>query len=775
MRTWIEREDVPVPAEMQAALGGHPLVLQTLVRRGLTDLASARAFLNPEYYSPTAASELPDLEKAAQLLMNALQGGKKICVWGDFDVDGQTSTTLLVSTLRELGGEVSFHIPVRDRESHGVNLPELEKIIDSGAELILTCDTGITAHQAAAYARQRGVEMLITDHHDLPPELPEASAVVNPKRLPSQHPLATLPGVGVAYKLAEELCRRFGREKECERHLDLLALGVIADVAYQQGDVRYLLQLGLEALRHTPRLGLLKMMELAGVNPKSLTEEHIGFLLGPRLNALGRLADPNLSVEFFTTQDAARAHVLALQLEGLNEQRKLLTSQVFQAALAQIEADPTLLQTPVIVLAHPAWPAGVLGIVASRLVDHYAKPAILISVPPGETGRGSARSVEGIDISAAIAAQSHLLASFGGHPMAAGLAFSPGPDVTERVTQFRRALAKTIHQMAGEAPLEQRLSIDGYLPLASLSLEFVADLERLAPFGAGNPALTLVAPGMKLQKSSPLGKNDEHLLLEVTDQSEQSYRVIWWQGAGWKLPEGRFDLAYRARSTTFSGQTELQIEWVDSRPAQPETIDIQPVRTLEIVDYRHERDPYQRLKQLQTETPELQVWREGESGEVRLGRDRLCLTRAPALVIWTAPPGNAELKAALEQVNPRVIYLFGFEPGNDQPQLFLERLAGLVKYALKTEGGWIQISRLAAATAQRATAVQAGLAWLEARGALTILRQEDDQVCLQPGAGVASGDLPALNAGLKTILEESAAYRRYFKRADKDALFDFMN
>jgi len=255
----------------------------------------------------------------------------------------------------------------------------------------------------------RGVDMLITDHHDLPAALPQAFAITDPKLLPEGHPLSTLSGSGVAYKLAEELYARFGRPAEAARLLDLATLGLVADLAQLTGDARYLVQRGLEALRHTQRLGLQTIMELAELAPANLTEEHIGFVLGPRLNALGRLADANPAVELLTTTDPLRARVLATQLEGLNTQRQLLCNQVTRAAEAQLRLDPALLAQPVLVLSHPAWPGGVIGIVASRLVERYHKPAILFSAPAGQPARGSARSVAGLNITAAIGAQKELL------------------------------------------------------------------------------------------------------------------------------------------------------------------------------------------------------------------------------------------------------------------------------------------------------------------------------------------------------------------------------
>jgi single-stranded-DNA-specific exonuclease len=774
MKQWIEPAEVEVPEALQAAVGGHPLVARVLARRGFTTPAGAEAFLDPRHYRPASPYDLPGMEPTVERLSQAIRQGEAICVWGDFDVDGQTSTTTLVSTLQDLGAEVSFHIPVRESESHGVNLPELEKIIQTGAQVVLTCDTGIAAHQAAAHAQSQGVDFLISDHHDLPEDLPDALAIINPKLLPTgpegkSHPLAMLPGVGVAYKLAEALYAEAGRPEEVEKHLDLAALGIVADIAVQTGDTRYLLQRGLEALRATQRTGLQVMMELAEVNPAHLTEEHIGYMLGPRLNALGRLADANVAVEFLTTQDTGRARLLATQLEGLNAQRQLLTSQVFQAAQAQIERDPSLLNYAALVLAHPHWPAGVIGIVASQLVEHYNKPVVLISAPPGETGRGSARSVEGCNITAAIASQADLLASFGGHPMAAGLAIDP-----EHIEAFRSGLSQAVEAMLGERQAVPKLEIDAYLDLAELSLELVEDVERLAPFGPGNPGLVLASKSLTLKNHRPVGRNGEHRQLVVEDEQGASREVIWWNGSGWPLPEGTFDLAFTARASDYLGQRQVQVEWVEARSVEAAASAIPQRAVIEVIDYRGRPQPLTALKSL-PQGADLEIWCEGE-GRAKLAglgfscQDRYGLSPAESLVIWTTPPGPRELGAALEIVSPERVYLFGIDPHMDQMEGFLKQLAGLVKYTLREKKGQVRISALAASTAQRKATARKGLAWLQGRGFIQMLAEQNGEVLLAEGRQNKSHDLGEIAAQLEALLRETAAYRAHFGRADAEEL-----
>jgi single-stranded-DNA-specific exonuclease len=772
LKRWLDPPEVVVPQELQTLVGGHPMVAETLVRRGFAEVEAARGFLDPDHYRPASPFDLPNLARATERLERAIRERETICVWGDFDVDGQTATTILVSTLRDLGAVVRYHIPHRERESHGVNLPALKRIIADGADLVLTCDTGVTAHEPIAYAQAQGVDVIVTDHHDLPPSLPDAHAVVNPKMLPDAHPLLHLPGVGVAYKLAEALYERAGRPEDVAQFLDLVALGIVADVAVESKDTRYLLQRGLQALRRAERLGLRVLMEVAEINRNWLTEEHIGFELGPRLNALGRLADATVAIEFLTTDNLERARILATQMDGLNARRKLLCDQVAQAAQAQIAQDPSLLQYGALVLSHSAWPPGVVGIVAGRMAKRYHKPTVLIATPPGELGRGSARSIPGCDIHASIAAQEQLLTRFGGHPMAAGLSIDP-----ERISEFRHALSRTVLATCPEADEEEELQIDGYVRLSDLSLDLVEDVERMAPFGPGNPPLTLACTGLTLQSSKTIGRTGEHRRLVVEDEAGTVHDVVWWRGEGLPLPEGRFDLAFLARASDFRGQRNVQMEWIDARPIAQPAVELRPAQVrakIEVVDYRQEPNPGILLANLrEREIEDAQVWAEAEARAEVAGRDRHGLARSKTLVIWTTPPGPAELRAVLAQVSPHTVYLFGIDPGLDEPRAFLARLAGLVKWALRSEHRKVRISSLAGATAQREATVRAGLAWLAARGHVTILDgtdETDETVGLAPGSQTVAADLSEKGTRLQMLLEETAAYRAFFARADGHTL-----
>ena len=774
MTRWLNPPPVEVPASF-ADLHLHPLVAQTLVRRGFTTTEAGRAFLHPE---TLPSVPFPGIEPAVERVSAAIRNNERICVWGDFDVDGQSSTALLVQTLQALEANVLYYIPIRGRESHGVHIESLKPIIDNGATLLLTCDTGITAHDAIDYANSCGVDVVVTDHHDPGETLPNAKAIVNPKLLPEGHILGTLAGVGVAYKLAEALLSQLKVEglTSPEDLLDLVALGLIADVALLKGETRTLARKGIHNLRRTTRTGLRVMAELSGTNLETLTEETIGFTFAPRLNALGRLGDANPAVELLTTRDEARARVLAVQIEGLNAQRRLLTSQVYEAAESLLRENPHWLTEPVIVLAHQNWPGGVVGIVANRLVDRYHKPAILLTESEAGILRGSARSVEGLHITEAIAAQRDLLLGFGGHPMAAGMALR-----RENFSAFRKGLGKAVeHQLGSTVREEPTLQIDAWLQLDEIGLELASALEVLAPFGAGNPSLTLGTRNVRLKSVTTIGKAKEHIKLRVEAENGGLADILWWGGAGEELPEqgSVFDIAYSLRASTFRGEKQVSLQFEEFRVVQEVPPELRK-RQIEVVDYRMVAAPVESvsslhsqgvLAKLKEQAPSLQILAEGADKEN--GRTRFALLPADELVIYSAPPSAQDLRAALDLVKPRKIYLFGRSPSRERTDEFLARLAGLAKFVINQRAGIMTVQELAGVTGQRESAIRIGLEWLAAGGHVSIEREEEAYILSKGNEETNQYLQKELYIAVRGVLEETAAYWAHFKRASIESLFD---
>jgi len=766
-RNWLDPIAQLVPPDLQALIDGDAIVAQALVQRGLSDIHSAQAFLDPQVYTPASPYELAGMDTAVKHLLSAIKEHQLICVWGDFDADGQTATTLLVSALRDLGGRVCFYIPVRERESHGIHIPSLEPLLDSGVKVLLTCDTGITANLAVDYSMNRSVDVIITDHHLPAEKLPRATAIINPHLLASKsHPLASLPGVGVAYKLAEALYTATSRGGESQSLLDLAALGIVADLAPLIGEARWQLQRGLPLLRSTARLGLQELFALADLNLSGINEEHIGYVIAPRLNALGRLADANSIVEFFTTRDPIRARTLAMELDGLNSRRKLLTDQVYQAALSQIENDVGLIENNTIVLAGNSWHPGVVGIVASRFVERFNRPVVILSISQDGLARGSARSIEGVDITLAISKQADLIDGFGGHPMAAGLAMK-----AENIAAFRQGLEQAVLDQTGGVIALPPLQIDAYLSFSELSLDFIQNIERLSPFGPGNPPLVLAVKNLSLETYKEIGRTGDHLRLKVADETGQTREVLWWQGKSSDLPTGRFDLAFNAHATTYGGHRNVQITWIESRPSITAGKPIEILRPQrQMIDYRHVAEPESALRSLLNSEPNLQVWAEADNRNIPTAVNRLNLKSCSSLVIWHIPPGHVELVSAIEQSSPQKVFLFAQEPGMDQPEAFLTRLAGLVKYAINHKEGYASIDELAAACSQRRFSIQAGLAWLEARGVVEFTRLDENTIQLTKGTRQPQSSFPQMDGQLRYVMQETAAYRAFYQRATLDVL-----
>jgi single-stranded-DNA-specific exonuclease len=751
---WIEMDPITVPEEFSRAIGGYPLVAETLYRRGYHTIAEALAFLDPDRYQPTSADELPDAVIAYKLLTEAINNHKRILIWGDFDVDGQTATTVLVEALQGLGADVRYHIPIRAEESHGITAGALQVFLEQGFDLLVTCDTGITEHENVQTVIDAGIPVVVTDHHSLGVALPPADAVVNPQRLPESHPLRTLPGVGVTCKLMEGLYGYLGADFDAGAYYELAALGIVADVAIQRADTRWMLQKGLDHLHRTKRVGLQTLYKTAGLNPAQLDETHIGFQIAPRLNAVGRLGDANPIVEFLTTSDTGRARVLAATIEALNAKRRFATRQVEKAAERLLHDSPDDRRAPAIVLHYPDWPGGVVGIVAARLVERYHKPAILLTGT--DPVHGSARSVEGINITRAIGSQADLLTGYGGHPMAAGMAL-PAVDFPA----FKHGVLAEIGARAREAAFVPEIEIHHTLSLSDINLAFVSEIKRLAPFGPGNPPFNFLIRDLRLDSAREIGQTGEHRQVTVSDEAGEQQRFIWWKGAGEPLPDAPFDLVCNLSQSDYQGVQQISAEWIAFRYSERGQRE-RASRAIERVDLRISPHWEDRLRKILQEDPDAQIWAEGgQAPEGVEARSRQHLVKAHTLIIWTTPPSQSVLAEAIRVVSPEKIYFFGQDPDLSDPARFLNRLAGLVKYTLQHKSGQTTLTDLAAACAAECESVRVGLKVWQAKGAFQAEITDDVVQIRATDQDVDSETVVIYNEVLQNILAETRAYRQY--------------
>ncbi len=466
-------------------LGVSDLTARVLAARGMLDPEEARNFLSPTLDSLHDPFLFADMERAVERIRQAVAHRERVLIYGDYDVDGITSCALLYSFLRFLGVQVSTYIPNRLTEGYGVGLKQIKKAQEDGCSLVITVDCGITSEAEVAWAREHGVDVIITDHHNPGERLPAANAIINPKVSGCGYPFSELAGVGVAFKLAWALGERMSRERrlggEFERHIlngmALVAMGTVADVVPLVNENRTLVRFGLRALEATRNTGLRALLETTGLDKTRLGARHISFRLAPRINAAGRIGRAEVPLRLLCASETVEAYELARQLEADNRMRQKIEAEILSSVRAMLEKNA--LDEPLLIL-DGSWHTGVTGIVASRLTNELNRPVVLI-VTDGETGKGTARSIEGCDIYELLRECREFLRDFGGHSFAAGFEIR-----TEHIEAFRRRLIEVAHQRIGRDAPERNIEIDALVDFGDLSVTAVEELDRLEPFGEGN-------------------------------------------------------------------------------------------------------------------------------------------------------------------------------------------------------------------------------------------------------------------------------------------------
>ena len=550
--TWTLADCPPdAQAELVRALGISELTASVLVRRGYSDPAVAGRFLDGEQ-PPHDPFLLGDMEAACAQIRAAVEQERRICVHGDYDVDGIAATALAVLLLRELGADVAWHLPSRFDEGYGVRSETLSRLADDGCGLVLTVDCGITAAAEVGEAKERGLDVVVTDHHRPAETLPDCPIVAT---RPSDYPFPELCGTGVVYKLGQAL---FGVDSEVpRRHLDLVALATIADVVPLVDENRSLAIAGLRALARTAKPGLHALMRSAGVDPAAVDAGAVGFRLAPRLNAAGRLGHPREALELLLTENDAEARRLADSLEELNRERQAVEGRILREAVAQVEAwPPEQRARHAYAVAGADWHEGVIGIVASRLVERYHRPVVLIAGTDGDW-KGSGRSIPAFDLHAALGACSDLLGRWGGHRAAAGLSIAE-----ENVEAFAEAFARHAAGVLDEDELKPVTSIDAVVARGGeLSLDLCAEIGRLAPFGLGNPAPTLLAPACTLSDLATVG-DGKHLRFRIRrDGQDGGSAIAFGQGSRLDVlrPDTLYDVAFRLEENHWNGTVAPQL------------------------------------------------------------------------------------------------------------------------------------------------------------------------------------------------------------------------
>jgi len=549
--------------ELSQRLNCHPITAAVLTNRNIKTQSDAHHFLKASLSNLRPPASLKGTDAAVKRIYDAITGNQKILIFGDYDVDGITATVVLLNFLRYAGADVTYYIPHRINEGYSIQPRHISHYARPNQfDLIITADCGSSSHQAVAAANKAGIDMVITDHHNIGEDIPPALAVINPKRHDCQAGLQNLAGVGVAFFLL--IClRTYLRDKgfwqkrqepNLKSYCDLVALGTVADMVPLVEENRILCKAGLDLISSGHRPGLTALAEASGIRNDTLDAEDIAFRLAPRLNAAGRMDHAARAVELLTTQDVGYAATAAQTLNQLNQKRQQLEKGTLAGIEAYLAINPSLLRQRSLVLSQDGWHAGLLGIVASRIMERYYRPVVLIATEDGY-GKGSARSIAGINLYDALAACQQYLESFGGHSMAAGLRIR-----RENIADFQNAFEKAIRDRAGSENLLPRLNIDGELDFAAISAGLIDELESLMPYGAGNPEPIFVSSDVRVVSSRILGQHHRRMVLRQSSRpGTPSFQAIHFNVDDRSAREKRFaKVAYKLRWN----------RWKDSKTAQ---------------------------------------------------------------------------------------------------------------------------------------------------------------------------------------------------------------
>ncbi len=541
-----------------AGPGLPPLMRLLLARRGVTTTEAARRFLGTAR-DLTDPQLMPNLNVAVERLARACRAGETVAVYGDYDVDGVTATAVLTEGLRALGATPMPYLPDRFTEGYGPNVRAIRRLADQGATLLVTADTGTSAVTEVAEANGLGMDVVVIDHHTIPDQLPDALAIVNPK-LDGNSYGSEPAAVGVAYKVIHDLYDRMGQQYDPAPHRALVALGTVCDLAPLLGECRDLLRIGLDALRTTKRPGLLALCESAGIEPRLVDADSIGWVIGPRLNAAGRMAHARIALDLLLAPTIEEARTLAAEIERLNNDRKAATAGAVDLARSLVTNPPP----PLVVVDSSEMSSGIIGLVAARLAEEFHRPAIAIGIEGGE-GRGSCRSIPAFDVTALLQRNSDLFLRYGGHRAAAGFSVAP-----ERIPEMRARLIEDAGRHLDPDDLIAALEVDAELPLAEVDRRMVQWLGLLGPFGNGNPAPVFLARGVRVTASRGVGADGAHLQMSLR-AGNVTWRAIAFRQAASAVAAGEdADVVYTFRSDQFGGESRLQIEVLDLRPASDE-------------------------------------------------------------------------------------------------------------------------------------------------------------------------------------------------------------
>ncbi len=755
----------------------EPLLKRLLALRGITAEEEINDFLNPMEITITHPNAFCGMSDAADRIMTAIANNEKILIYGDFDADGVTSTSLLLRTLKELGADVDYYIPDRENDGHGLNTKALVKIMTTKKpKLFITCDCGISNAEEVKFIKSFQKDIIITDHHEAPETLPDALAIINPKapfaldeRLSASqiNSLTALAGVGVAFKLAQALLERTNKLEFIYEILPYVAVGTVADVVPLIGENRYFVLKGLELISQGKHYGLKRLLESAGYNlDNGLTAEQIAFGIAPRINASGRLDTVEAALKLMISENKQEIELAIITLENFNKIRQELTSQTYEEAVEMLKTGGNYKNS--IILYNPNWHLGIIGIVASKLVETFYKPVFLMTYTE-ETKqiRCSARSVEEVPLYDMISNISELLEGFGGHTMAAGLYFSTEKTTLEEVA---KGISQTIDEYLDGKELKPALKVDMELNPEDIDINLVNDISRLEPFGAGNPAPVFVMNNLQIKQKKLMGANKDHLKLTV-QSGEKVFDCIRWSQGDVALANGDYlDIAFSPQINEFNGNISIQLILKDIHSEYLKAVEAPAVK---IYDHRKKTNILNMVEEYVRDTKSsIAVFAEDKAIIEELKPypslsskvvSRLNIPKCDGLMLFDYPADENIFNQIMEKASPSAIHYMKYDIHKlDIPQM-LKTFTGMMKYTINNKNGEFNIPGCAAFLSVSETLVRTVLELFADSGVITA-DNLDESICLISFLNPSNGETHLTNSPkyreLISISSDTDNYRK---------------
>ena len=708
-KIWKIKEKLPIPKEVSDFVGDN-LLEQLFVQRGLNTVQKIRDFLNPLDAPVSSPYAFCDMQKTIERIRKAIETGEKIVVYGDFDADGVTSTSLLYKTLKYLGADVEYYIPTREYENHGMNTKALVKLISKNkVKLIITVDCGISDTTQVNFANGFKVDVIITDHHEAPSELPAAYAIINPKAMNALNKdlsaeqiesLNMLAGVGVAFKVACALLDSYEKREFVDELLPFVAVGTVADVVPLLLENRTLVVSGLNLISQGKHYGLKRLIETAGYSTENeVTSETIAFGVAPRINAAGRLATVDEAINLLISDDKTQIELCCTALNNYNKIRQELSDNIFSEAMQMPEASS---DNPAVILYKEDWHIGIIGIVAAKLVEEFGKPVFLM-MKDENTGliRCSARSVSGVHLHEVLVQNADLFEGFGGHSQAAGLTFDPAKHGFEEV---KRALNSTINIMLDGEKTKYTIDVD--MELTDIDVDMVKTIQQLEPFGAGNPNPVFAMKNLTLTRYKTIGSNSNHLKIFCENSGKKSFECVYWNHSNLNIPLNKeFSIIFYPKINVFNGDTTVQL---DIQDIKSDYLNLNKTNTLKIYDHRKKTNIFSQIcsyldtTKLSTgifvEDKEIKEFLKSYPQIFEKIHSRKNLAHCNQVMFFDYPASSELMSFIIKETGAKVLHFMGYDNKKYTVEAVVKTVCGMLKYAVNNKNSEVNLIDLESAS-----------------------------------------------------------------------------